>query len=90
VLHDQAETLPEGLELTTQPREHPPYRRVIQGTLVERRAWRSLVPDDPLGTRISNGLSIRLVIVIHIRSREFQQRRASVTLVGEYESRGNR
>lgn len=89
VLTENLQSHLEGHLLSGEPTQLPPDGHVVECSLINLgRARRSLITDD--ATARTRGLAIRLVVVLKVTASQFQQRLCVVTLVGEYESRGNR
>jgi len=89
-LFDQPTTLGQGCQLASQPAQRPPYSAMVQkaSRVPGRNIWRILV-DPPPASRASR-FPIALPVVLQVTGTEMKQGRAGVTLIGEYESRGNR
>ena len=86
---DQLPALGQGRKLATQPGQHPPDRVVVQSPFVDGDlAGRRLIASDRASR--TGRLTVGLLVALQVAGGEFQQRRAGVTLIGEYESRGNR
>jgi len=89
-LLDQPTTLSQGRPLASQPAQHPPNGAMVQkaSRVPGRSIWRILV-DPPPASRAGR-FPIALPVVLQVAGTEMKQGRTGVTLIGEYESRGNR
>jgi hypothetical protein len=74
--------------LAAQPRQHPPHRAVVQRAFLDGQGPRQrLIADGPASP--THGLAIGLPVMLQVAGGEMQERRTGVTLIREYESRGN-
>ena len=90
LLQDQLLAPQQRRQLTTQPGQCPPEGAVIQQpAFFQRRSPRGRL----VGRRAALGtdrLAIRWPVVLQVNGGQMEQRRTGVTLIREYESRGNR
>ena len=88
-LQNQLAALGQRSELGSQPSQHPPDGAVGQCPLVDGRgAGLCLVADYP--SFRTGRFSIGLLVGLNVTGGQVEQCRTGVTLIREYESRGNR
>lgn len=90
VLLNQPTPLGQGRQLASQPGQHSPKGAVVEKSprISGWRVRRVLV--DPRSAFRTGCFAITLPVVLQIAGGKMQQGRTGVTLIREYESRGNR
>jgi hypothetical protein len=82
-------TLDQRRQLAAQPGQHPPDRVVVHSPFVDSGlAGRRLIARNPASR--ADRLAVGLPIVLQVAGAAFEKRGTGVTLIREYERRGNR